>query len=192
MDDPDRARGLMLLSVIVESTPVWGATTVGERLARAFTQAPGREPTLRRVAVAALAERPPTGFLRDFVLEPGGVRRRALDIKRGGLLPVEALARWAALSAGVVAASTPARLEAAGAAGTLAADDAATLGDAFELFSELRMEHQVERLRAGATPDDLVEPGTLTPLTRGSLKRAFRAVARVQRGLRVHMGLAGR
>jgi CBS domain-containing protein len=192
MDDPDRDRGLMLLSVIVESTPVWGPATAADRLARAFTRSPGREAMLQRMGVAALAERPPIGFLRDFVLESGGVRRRALDIKRRGLLPVEAVARWAALSAGVVAASTPARLEAAGAAGTLSAADAAVLADAFELFCELRMEHQVEQLRAGRVPDDQVEPARFTPLTRGSLKRAFRAVARVQRGLRVQMGLAAR
>jgi CBS domain-containing protein len=191
-EDPDRDRGLMLLSVVVESAPVWGATAVAERLARAFAAAPARERVLRRMAVAALAERPPTGFLRDFVLEPGGQRKGTLDIKRGGLLPIEALARWAALSAGVGAASTPARLQAASAAGTLGADDATALHDAFELFCALRMEHQVERLRAGQAPDDLVDPAQLTPLTRGSLKRAFRAVARVQRGITVSLGLSGR
>ena len=72
-----------------------------------------------------------------------------LDIKRGGLLPIEALARWSGLAAGVTAASTRARLDASDAAGTLAPGDAAILRDAFELVCALRMEHQVERLRAG-------------------------------------------
>jgi CBS domain-containing protein len=190
--EPDRGRGLMLLSVVAESTPVWGATAAAERLAAAFAEAPERDETLRRMAVAALAERPPTGFWRDFVLEAGGVRKGALDVKRGGLLPVEALARWSALAAGVTAAPTLARLDASAAAGTLSQNDAAVLRDAFEFFCALRMEHQVEQLRAGVEPDDLIEPSRLTPLTRSSLKQAFRTVARVQRGIAAQLGLSPR
>jgi CBS domain-containing protein len=190
--EPDRDRGLMLLSVVAESAPVWGPTGAAERLAAAFAQAPGRADTLRRLAVAALAERPPTGFWRDFVLEPGGVRKGALDVKRAGLLPIEALARWAALSAGVSATPTLARLDASAAVGTLSKDDAAVLSDAFEFFCALRMEHQVEQLRAGDEPDDLIRPARLTPLTRSSLKQAFRTVARVQRGIAGELGLSPR
>jgi CBS domain-containing protein len=192
VEEPDRDRGLMLLSVVVESVPVWGATNAAELLAATFARLPDRELMLRRVAVAALAERPPTGFRRQFVLHYGGERGRALDIKRAGLLPIEALARWSGLVAGVGAASTRARLDASEAAGTLSAGDAATLADAFELFCALRMEHQVEQLRAGATPDELIDPRTLTPLTRTALKDAFRAVARVQRGIALELGLSPR
>jgi len=190
--DPDAGRGLILLSVVVESAPVWGASDVAERIAAAFAEAPGRTETLRRLAVAALAERPPTGFFRELVLESGGHRAGALDVKRAGLLPIEALARWAALAAGVSAASTPARLDAAEAAGTLGAEDAAVLRDAFAFLCALRMEHQVEQLRAGTAPTDLIEPARLTPLTRTSLKHAFRQIARVQRGLAVGFGLSAR
>jgi CBS domain-containing protein len=190
--NPDRGRGLMLLEVLVESVEVWGATTATERFAAAFARVPRRDHTLRRLAVAALAERPPTGFFRQFVLESSGERKGTLDIKRGGLLPIESLARWAALAAGVSAASTPARLEAADAAGTLDGDDAAVLRDAFELVCALRMEHHVDRLRAGLPPDDLIDPKRLPPLTRTSLKEAFRAVARVQRGIALGLGLSGR
>jgi CBS domain-containing protein len=39
----------------------------------------------------------------------------------------------------------------------------------------------VEQLRAGEPPDDFLQPGTLTPVARASLKQAFRTVAAVQR-----------
>ena len=190
--DPDRGRGLMLLSVVVESDPVWGSTRASEALAAAFARVPDREQLLGRLVAAALAERPPTGFLRHFVLHSSGERKRVLDIKRGGLLPIEALARWSGLAAGVTAASTRARLDASEAAGTLAAGDASILRDAFELVCALRMEHQVEQLRAGLPPDDLIDPRTLTPLSRTALKDAFRAVARVQRGIAQRQGLGAR
>jgi CBS domain-containing protein len=192
LEDPDRGRGLMLLSVVVESVPVWGATTAAERLATAFARLPQRERTMRRLAIAALAARPPTGFFRHFVLESTGERKGRLDIKRGGLVPIESLARWAGLTAGVSAASTRTRLDVAEAEGTLVADDAAVLRDAFELVCALRMEHQVGRLREGLPPDDLIDPERLAPLARTSLKDAFRAVARVQRGIAVELGLSAR
>jgi CBS domain-containing protein len=188
---PDRNRGLMLLSVSVESDPVCGATAAAERLAAAFARSPNREVLLHRLAAAALAERPPTGFRRHRVLFMGG-ERKVLDIKKAGLIPIEALARWSGLAAGVSAASTRARLEASEAAGTLGREDAAILRDAFELVCELRMEHQVEQLRAGGTPDNLIQPESLAPLTRTALKEAFRAVAAVQRGIGLQLGFAPR
>jgi len=192
LQHPDRDKGLMLLSVVVESAPVWGAESPAVRLAAAFARAPTRELTLRQVAIGALADRPPTGFLRDFVLESGGERRGKLDIKRGGMLPIVNLARWGALSAGVTAASTRVRLQAAQDAGMLEAADVSLLRDAFDLLCALRMEHQVEQLRAGVTPDNLIDPARLNPLTRNSLKETFRAVARVQRGVALTLGLSGR
>ena len=189
VEHPDRDRGLTLLSVVVESDPVWGATDAGTHLARVFAQAPNRELMLRRLAAVAVAVRPPTGFLRDFVLHSSGERRGVLDIKRGGLVPVVNLARWSGLLAGVTAASTRARLKASREAGTLSAGEAGTLRDAFELFSSLRMEHQVDQLRDGERADDLIAPSSLTPVTRTALKEAFRAVSHVQRGVAVKLGL---
>jgi CBS domain-containing protein len=189
IEQPYRDRGLLLLSVVVESDPVWGATDAADRIAGAFAHAPNRELMLRRLAAAAVAERPPTGFLRNLVLHSGGERGKVLDIKRRGLMPVETLARWSGLVAGVSAATTRARLKASGGAGTLSPDDAASLREAFELFSSLRMEHQVAQLRAGEQPDNRIEPSNLTPVTRRSLKEAFRSVARVQRVVEAKLNL---
>jgi CBS domain-containing protein len=190
-EEPDRGRGLMLLSVAVEGAPVWGAADLAADLGAAVAGTRRHPDTLRRIAIAALSRRPPTGFLRGFVLEDGA-RKGLLDIKRGGLQPIVDLARWSAMAAGVAGASTSARLDAAEAAGTLDAGDAAVLRDAFALISALRMEHHVERLRLGLAPDDLIDPTRLTPLTRSSLKQAFRAVAAVQRGIATQLGLSAR
>jgi CBS domain-containing protein len=192
VEDPDRNRGLMLLSVVVESDPVWGITGAAEHLARVFAHAPNRKLMLRRLAAAAVAQRPPTGFFRNLVLHSSGERRGVLDIKRRGLMPVEVLARWSGLVARVSAASTRARLKASQEAGSLSPEESASLREAFELFSSLRMEHQVSQLREGRAPDNLIEPGRLTSVTRTSLKAAFRSVARVQRAVEVKLDLRPR
>jgi CBS domain-containing protein len=189
---PDRDRGLMLMSVAAECTTVAGPEQVAARIAAPLHTAPRDHPAIRRMAVAALAGRPPTGFLRQFVLLHTGERRGLLDIKRAGLLPIVNLARWAAVAAGATATSTGARLDAAAAAGTLDPRDSALLRDAFDLFSALRMEHQVQRLRSGQVPDELIDVTRLTRLTRSSLREAFRAVAAVQRGIGTGLGLSGR
>ncbi|MGE5433785.1 MAG: putative nucleotidyltransferase substrate binding domain-containing protein, partial [Candidatus Doudnabacteria bacterium] len=41
-------------------------------------------------------------------------------------------------------------------------------------------------------PDNLIDPKRLTPLTRTSLKEAFRAVAKVQRGIGAKQGFTWR
>ena len=85
------------------------------------------------------------------------------------------------MAAGITSASTPERLRAGADAGRLSDEHARTLEDAFELVSELRLAHQIEQLRSGGTPDDFVDPRSLSALTRSHLKEAFRAVAGIQK-----------
>jgi CBS domain-containing protein len=185
--DPTQDKALILVSVLVDSRPVWGIHT-GTRVADAFRVAPSNPALLRLLARFALSHRPPTGFFRGLVVEHTGEHRGRLDLKRGGVIPIVDLARWAGISAGVTSASTTERLRAAGAAGTLPVAHARTLEDAFELITSLRLEHQVSQLRAGAEPDDFVNPAELSALTRSHLREAFRAVASIQK--RVASGLS--
>ncbi len=178
--DPTQERAPILVSLAVDARPVWGVRAAPS-VADVFRDARRHPDLLRLLGRYALAHRPPTGFLRDFVVEHSGRRRGKLDLKRGGLVPIVDLARWAGMAAGVTSASTPARLRAAAAAGTLDLEPAAVLEEAFHLVLQLRLAHQVEQLRAGEEPDDLVRPADLSPVTRVSLREAFRTVATVQR-----------
>jgi len=162
-----------------------GGDEAGEGVSVAGTlwQERGRPALLRLLARFALQFHPPTGFLRDFVVEHSGERRGQLDIKHGGMIPIVDLARWAGMAAGAASCSTVDRLRAAEAAGTLASPDARTLIEAFGFIFSLRLDHQVEQLRRGEAPDDFIDPKTLNPLARSYLREAFRAVASVQSGL---------
>jgi CBS domain-containing protein len=131
----------------------------------------------------AVSIKPPTGFLRDFVIEHSGEHRGTLDIKKGGVLPVVAIARYAGHAARAAATSTPERLRAAADAGVLSVAEARTLEEAYAIFAAVRMDHQVSQLREGIPADDLLDPKSLGPLARHHLRDAFRAVARVQRNL---------
>lgn len=191
IEDPSQEKALILASVLVDSRPVWGVHT-GTPVADTFRLAPENPQLLKMMARFALSHRPPTGFLRGLVVEHGGEHRGRLDLKHGGLLPIVDLARWAAMAAGVTSAGTIERLRAASAAGKLPAADAASLEDAFELITELRLGHQVGQLRGGVAPDDFVDPATLSPLMRSHLKEAFRAVAAIQKRIASELSLGAR
>jgi CBS domain-containing protein len=123
---------------------------------------------LRLLARFALSFRPPTGFLRDFVVEHSGERRGQLDIKHGGMIPIVDLA------------------------GTMDSAEAQTLTQAFGFIFSLRLDHQVEQLRRGEEPDDFIDPKALNPLARSYLREAFRAVASVQASLSAELSLGVR
>ncbi len=180
IDDPTQEKALVLVSVLVDSRPVWGVHT-GTPVADSFRLAPSNPALLRLLARFALSHRPPTGFFRGLVVEPTGEHRGQLDLKQRGVLPIVDLARWAGIAAGVTSASTGERLRAAAVGGTLPEAHARTLDDALTLITGLRVEHQVDQLRAGREPDDFVNPAQLTRLTRSYLREAFRAVASVQK-----------
>ena len=180
MTDPTQEKALILTSVLVDNRPVWGVHT-GTPVADTFRLAASSPQLLRMLARFALSHRPPTRRFRGLVVEHGGEHPGTLDLKHGGLVPIQDLARWGAMTAGVTSATTPERLRAAGETGTLQADDTHTLRDAFELINNLRLEHQVAQMRAGRQPDDYVDPEELSPLMRVQLSQAFRAVATIQK-----------
>jgi CBS domain-containing protein len=188
LEDPTQEKALILVSLLVDGRYVWAAPDGSPRI-DAMRPARDRPQLLRLVARFALQHRPPTGFLRDLVVEHSGEHAGRLDLKAGGALPITDLARWAGLAAGMTSGSTRERLRAAADGGTLPAEDARTLEEAFDLVFGLRLDHQVEQLRRGEEPDDFIDPKALNPLAREYLKEAFRAVASVQKRVAGELGL---
>jgi CBS domain-containing protein len=180
--DPGDERSLILLSLVCDGRVVTG----GEWLPDPFEvleTAPTRPRLLRLLLRVGLAPRPPTGFLRDVVVEHSGEHRGQFDIKHGGLLPLVNLARYGGVAAGSRVTGTVERLRIAGDAGTLPRETVDSLEEAFDLLTALRLDHQVEALRAGRPADDFIDPRTLNPLARRYLRDAFRAIASIQRTL---------
>jgi CBS domain-containing protein len=174
------ARDELGLTVLVERRTLWG--TPREPLP--VVEGAARTRVLDALRRRALESTPPTGFDSDSVLRHDGSRSDRLDIRRTAVVPIVELARWAGAVVGATEGSTPERLAAAAEGGVLGTADARTLADAFGLALELRIGHQMEQLAAGEAPDDWIDPGQMSQLTRDHLRDVFRAVAGVQRTLR--------
>jgi len=181
--DPEKDKGLIVISLFLDGRVIHhggGASGLRDE----FGAAAGSRGLLRLMLRLALANKPSVGRLRAFVLERSDEHRGRLDIKHGALLPVTSIARWAGIAAGaILAPSTPDRLSAAAAEGTLDGDSARSLTEAFELFQGLRLEHQVDQIERAIKPDDYIDPKALEPARRRRLRDALREVRAVQNNL---------
>jgi CBS domain-containing protein len=181
LQDPGDEKVLIATSILLDGRTVYGPAELDPRAI--LLEPANRGKLLPSMLRLALAMKLPTGFRGNIVLESSGEHRGTFDIKHGGLLPVVDIARFAALKAGAKVTPTIERLRAASELGALEPTHARTLEEAYDLFTALRLEHQIRQLERGDEPNDYVDPKDLSELTRRYLRDAFREVAAVQKSL---------
>ena len=169
----------LLVSTIADSRPLTGLA-LGRSVTDALAVTARSFDFIEGVLHLALHYRPPTGFVRDFVVEHSGEHRGELDLKHGGLVPVTSIARWTAIVTRDVRGSTLERLRRAQQAGLLTADESGSLAGAFEEIFGLLMTREIDAIRAGTPPSRYLVPGDLDSLTRRLLRETFRVVSAVQ------------
>ena len=148
VEPPTSDEELVAISIVCDARTIYGPDR-GLDVPSLIRDVRPQPALLRMLLRSALATKPPTGFLRDIVVEHSGEHKGHFDVKHGGLLPIVNIARYAALATRAMTTSTSERLRAAAEAGTLTATDAATLGEAFDFISDLRLEHQIRRAPSG-------------------------------------------
>jgi len=181
--------GSILSSIVYDFRRVTGPLDPEPELEAAIHEARNDLTFLRHLGRRALDHRPPTGFLRDLVVERKGEHVGRFDVKHGGITIIGNIARLEGVRAGIRAKATLDRLAGSSSAGTLEKDMANELSEAFRFLWEVRLRHQAGQVRAGEMPDDFVDPATLGPVTRRGLKEAFGVISRAQRGLATDLGL---
>jgi CBS domain-containing protein len=179
MDHPD-PQSTVLSSIGYDFRQVSGPLDAEPALDLAMRRARARPAFVRQMARRALDLRPPTGFLRDLVVEAKGEHAGRLDIKHGGITIVNNLARVWAVRAGITQKDTIGRLEGAATAGEIDERVARELVEAFHFLWEVRLNHQAEQIDGGEEPDDFIDPRGLASFTRSGLKEAFRVITRAQ------------
>ena len=110
-------------------------------------------------------------------------------MKRRGLIPIANLARFFAIANGITISSTLDRLVAVEEIGALDGEISAGLREALAALTGIRLHHHAAQIARGETPNNIVDPDKLPPLTRAQLREAFRAIARAQKLLAVYVPL---
>ncbi len=177
--DPTQEKALLLSAMVADSRPVTDPA-LGRALTEQIRSHTRTTQFLRALLDEALGWRPPTGFVRDFVVAHSGEHRGQLDLKSGGLVPVVALARWIAIVSGEARGTTTDRLRHGAQAGLLSTDEADTLAGGFDDVYSLLLRHEVHAIRDGVPPTTYFAPADLDTLTRRHLRESFRAIALVQ------------
>jgi CBS domain-containing protein len=181
-DDPTADQADIYLAAVIDARPSWGHATwlpVQQQL-RSVLARPLLRHTLHRVA---LMQRPPTGFMRDLVIEGSGEHAGTLDLKRGGLQPCAAIGRYLGVLVPGSPVTTVDRIRTAAYRGILPEPEAHDLAQALEAVQAARLQHQLAQLDADAAPDDHVSPDLLGTLDRRHLRDAFRVIRQVQQAL---------
>ncbi|MEI2777970.1 MAG: putative nucleotidyltransferase substrate binding domain-containing protein [Tetrasphaera sp.] len=172
---------ILRASIFFDMRPVAGETSLYAELAEQVrTEAPQSKRFLAHLAKNAVANEPPVGFFRGFVLAKEGEHKDTLDIKRGGIGAVVDVARVYALAIGSPEVHTSARIDAAIHAGIIDAAKGADLRDAFEFISYVRFRHQAMAVRAGRAPDNHLSPAELSSFDKRHLRVAFGIVRSAQ------------
>ncbi|MHA7664831.1 putative nucleotidyltransferase substrate binding domain-containing protein [Mycolicibacterium sp. HS_4_1] len=172
--DPRADRGVVMTGVLADSRAVHLAdSTLAEDLLRAqVVRAAGHHYPARQYLLqdATMLRATFPSRLRMLTNQSDTV-----DLKLAAIDPIVKIARWAALSAGATGLSTPSRLDAAGAANVLDADDVSSLRECFTVLLRFRWTS-----RAGT---DQVVLSELPPQERAMLRSVAREVAGISRKL---------
>ncbi len=179
IDDPHAQGALLLSAMVADSRPITGLA-LGRSVNDAIERQARSRVFLDRMRAEALAVRPPSGFVRGFVVEANGRHRGQLDLKKRGIGPIVAIGRLVAIATGSPAAPTQDRLEQGAAVGLLTRDEADTLRGAHREMFELQFAREIGDLREGRDRSTYLDPNALDTLTRRHLRESFRAIARVQ------------
>lgn len=151
-----------------------GHKDLAENLRQHVTKAcAGKDLFLRYLAADCLNAKPPLTFFKNFMVEKDGAHKNTLDIKTRGLLPFMDFARVMALYYGIRETSTLGRLDLLHQEGHLSRDMYHEAREAFEFLLHSRLMHQLEQMEQGITPDNRLDPGTLSALEKRTLREAF-------------------
>lgn len=177
--EPNSTDHLLLASTMLDARPVTRPELV-QGLRSSLTTGYGRDQFSRAITDFALTDRPPSGFVREFVIERFGEQRSRLNLKRAGLRPVASLARALAHRTGDTVGTTPQRIARAQQAGLLNSEEADTLVSAFQLCYQMVFDSQIEAIKAGSSVESGIDLRTLDNTERRHLRSAFRAINHIQ------------
>lgn len=130
---------------------------------------------LNHMATDAVANRPPLGFMRRFVVEKSGEHKNELDLHDKGIKPIVDGVRLLAIKKGVRELSTVRRLQEL--RGSFHFTHTDEIVHAFEYLTTFLVHNQLARVDMGRQPDSFVNPEEISNLEKKSLKESFMLIA---------------
>ena len=174
----------MLASVMFDLRPIAGEGALFEGLAEETLSLARANSIFRAHMISnSIKHAPPLGLFGGFSLTRKGEHKGAIDLKLGGVVPVVDLARVYALQGAIGDVNTLDRLRASIEQKTVSESGGRDLIDAYNLISDIRLDHQAQLIKSGAKPDNFMSPSVLSELEGNHLRDAFVVIKTMQSAL---------
>jgi CBS domain-containing protein len=174
------SHALLDAAIFFDFRPVAGSLSL-ESLESIVAAAQNQKRFLAHMLTGALAFNPPLGFFNRLRTDRGKI-----DIKMGGIAPVVALARVAALAVASRERSTIERLRIAASTGSVVdRDSAQALAEMLPFFLHARMRAQLAARTRQRSIDNTIDLAELSQLERRHLREYFILIKQIQEGLRM-------
>jgi CBS domain-containing protein len=180
MREPDESH-LIRATVAFDFRSSAGGLTIAPELTERVRSARRHAQFMQLMVRTATGYPVALGFRGQLATGQQGDPPGRLDLKRGAIIPLVNLVRFHALAGGVTISSTLDRIEAAASVGVLERSVADGLREAFEVINRIRFDHHAAQVQSGATPDNLIDPEELAPISRSELREALQVVRRAQK-----------
>lgn len=175
---------VLQVSIFFDIRVVVGSKTLGDQLqAHMLTATAGKQLFLHALSENVLAQTPPLGIFRQFVVEHDGQHDNELDLKKRGILPIIDIARIHAIANNITAVGTHERLAAFAEQKIISINDSRDLQDAYRIISQIRLNAQVAELMQGQLPNNYINPDNLSKIVRKQLRDAFAIIRDAQQGV---------
>ncbi len=173
-------QALLNASIFFDFRAGYGDSTLADEL-RLNLQRLTRESELYLLHMArdSMNCRAPLSFFKNIIVEKNGAHQNKLDIKTQGLQPFVTFARVLALKYAIRETSTLARLQALADGGHLPQELWSAAASAYEMQMQQRLIHQLRQLEEGVTPDNHIDPATLSELDKRMLRDSFAVIDRL-------------
>ncbi|WP_322891151.1 MULTISPECIES: DUF294 nucleotidyltransferase-like domain-containing protein [unclassified Yoonia] len=190
--DSPSTEAQMLASVMFDLRPIGGTKSLFEDLHQETMELAARNSIFVAHMVSnSLKHTPPLGLLRGFATVRSGEHKNHIDMKMNGVIPVVDLGRIYALRGQLDSVNTRARIASAHGSGQISQAGGRDLLDAYDLIAQTRLDHQATLIRAGAKPDNFMQPNVLSEFERSHLRDAFVVVRTMQSAITQGRGVIG-
>jgi CBS domain-containing protein len=177
---------VLAASIHFDLRPLADDARLAERLRSVIrTEAPASKVFLGLLAHDVVSRRVPLTVFGNIHRAASGPHRGRVDVKGAGMVQLVAAARVHALELALDETETVARFRGAGERALYTPQETREITDAYGFLMRVRLAHQLERVQAGAPPDNHVDPRMLSRTEMLLFRDALKIVARVQAGLRL-------
>ncbi len=175
------AEDLLQASIFFDFRTGYGDASLVSDLRRfLFSSLGGWPGFFRHLTENALHFKPPLGFFRNFVVESKGQHRNKFDIT-SAMTPIVDFARIYALKNTIAETNTLERLHGLYLKNSLSWDEYNELDQAYRFLMQIRFVRQVTAvLEEEASPDNYVNPKTLSGIEQTMLKEIFKRTEKFQ------------